>query len=180
MATIRPSVHPHACGEHPQIIPALRALCGSSPRVWGTRSGRSLCRPHARFIPTRVGNTLHEHSSFMRQSVHPHACGEHTFEFAGFDIHAGSSPRVWGTLCESATIIAAVRFIPTRVGNTVKVPPNSSRNTVHPHACGEHEGKRTRNVLFPGSSPRVWGTLSRFWCIRTPARFIPTRVGNTA
>ena len=54
-----------------------------------------------------------------------------------------------------------------------------SRYPVHPHACGEQIGARTREEREAGSSPRVWGTdLVEQRPIRV-RRFIPTRVGNS-
>ncbi len=71
----------------------------------------------------------------------------------------GSSPRMWGT----------------RLLDVV-----TSANSVHPHACGEHQRAEQRHVSGRGSSPRMWGTP----CKRAPCngtqRFIPTHVGNTS
>ena len=70
-------VHPHGCGEHPTSSSSSDEANGSSPRVWGTRTGRTDNREEQRFIPTGVGNTA-VHSSIV--------C-----------FLDGSSPRVWGT-----------------------------------------------------------------------------------
>ena len=51
------AVHPHACGEHPQVWCRHRLLSGSSPRMWGTLSIFIWSYPLGRFIPTHVGNT---------------------------------------------------------------------------------------------------------------------------
>ena len=58
--TVTRSVHPHACGEYKETVICLMRRVGSSPRVWGIP--RSCLEQHdaARFIPTRVGNTLQE------------------------------------------------------------------------------------------------------------------------
>ncbi len=34
-------VHPHGCGERFYFVGTVKNLCGSSPRVWGTRKYRS-------------------------------------------------------------------------------------------------------------------------------------------
>ena len=174
------SVHPHACGEHSENVPAPRPL--------------------GRFIPTRVGNMLPRGDWCARPAVHPHACGEHNQRiqiascfhrfiptrvgniigrcFNGA-VPCGSSPRVWGTCQKNASICTS--------------------RSVHPHACGEHlrDTGAKRGVL--GSSPRVWGTstprclsamvrpVHPHACgehhvgmnfVRFAQRFIPTRVGN--
>ena len=89
-------VHPHACGEYYLWLGPLSDLGGSSPRVWGIRSGGSGATLMSRFIPTRVGNTPALISSPASIPVHPHACGEYTFTGTITTNQTGSSPRVWG------------------------------------------------------------------------------------
>ena len=72
-----------------------------------------------------------------------------------------------------------VGCIPTRVGNTVRHSLRTADLSVHPHACGEYLTRRGISGTKDGSSPRVWGILARPSCGNLPARFIPTRVGNT-
>ena len=70
------------------------------------------------------------------------------------------------------------RFIPTRVGNMSSIYFFSSARSVHPHTCGEHKSRGLGGFLSRGSSPHVWGTLSKTAYHLHRARFIPTRVGN--
>ena len=112
-----------------------------------------------RFIPTGVGNTSSNLPRCSGGPVHPHGCGEHApLRFYGRH-DAGSSPRVWGTLCFFAPAKILRRFIPTGVGNTHK-------------ASG-------RGLSRYGSSPRVWGTRAINIITKRFRRFIPTGVGNT-
>ncbi len=60
----RPTVHPHARGEHTGQLPPVGNVIGSSPRTWGT------LRPPA--------------AATTGASVHPHARGEHTYRTALF------------------------------------------------------------------------------------------------
>ncbi len=138
-ATARPSVHPHACGEHQPCPGHLDPKRGSPPRMWGTPRRRAI---GALGVP-----------------VHPHACGEHSASlFPGPD-PKGSPPRMWGTRSRRLSPSRQTRFTPTHVGNTSTDTPPSASSAVHPHACGEHEFKRLgRSVAF-GSPPRMWGTL---------------------
>ena len=93
------SVHPHASGEHAQVQVVEVSEAGSSPREWGTRSVlryQTLIHTfgssprewgtheenrqrsgRARFIPTRVGNTVFLRIKSDQSTVHPHASGEH-------------------------------------------------------------------------------------------------------
>ena len=53
----KPTVHPHARGEHEVSDQLIEITLGSSPRPWGTRLRWHAGRLIARFIPTPVGNT---------------------------------------------------------------------------------------------------------------------------
>ena len=132
------AVHPHACGEH-RVQSAIDAMGdGSSPREWGTHVRQWRARQIDRFIPTRVGNTPHRRYPARYQAVHPHASGEHSalrkIKFRKY----GSSPREWGTLWAWSDTAGAIRFIPTRVGNTPVAVAAPVIQPVHPHASGEH------------------------------------------
>ena len=71
----------------------------------------------------------------------------------------GSPPRVWGIRDAALEHDLAVRFTPTRVGNTRPSVARPLTDTVHPHACGEY--------------------VARWLEPRLALRFTPTRVGNT-
>ena len=149
------------------------------PRLWGTLFPNFRLGVELRFIPTPVGNTSWSSRRARQGSVHPHACGEHSWLSFHRAPQTGSSPRLWGTLLSSRSWTAQRRFIPTPVGNTAPPAAVSPRNPVHPHACGEHPARRCASVLRDGSSPRLWGT--RPYQVQCPRyiRFIPTPVGNT-
>jgi len=51
---------------------------------------------------------------------------------------------------------------------------------VHPHACGELIYIMVQTYLDLGSSPRMWGTLSRTCLTGNNPWFIPTHVGNSS
>ena len=152
------TVHPHGCGERAICLDRISAAPGSSPRVWGTRKGvtllprRPTVHPHGcgerlaggalgpcadRFIPTGVGNAPTALSSKSHRAVHPHGCGERISAYCHIVVHAGSSPRVWGTLLAAAGASSVERFIPTGVGNAPTPRFRRCRRAVHPHGCGE-------------------------------------------
>ncbi len=156
---VAPSVHPHACGELIDIPLIFPAAPGSSPRMWGTPLRGDIYCGLFRFIPTHVGNSCRSAPRGHMPPVHPHACGElHLLRFAVFDL-LGSSPRMWGTRPMVVGRSAALRFIPTHVGNSRSSCPNDSPSSVHPHACGE-----------------LWSTSNE---ADQFVRFIPTHVGNS-
>ena len=154
----RQSVHPHASGEHFKHGFERVAGCGSSPREWGTPSGYVRPGPSRRFIPTRVGNTVLGGIDHVGAAVHPHASGEHLPHAIDAIAFFGSSPREWGTQVLFRGLVTLLRFIPTRVGNTVSLKIRRLISTVHPHASGEHFVVADERRTQRGSSPREWGT----------------------
>ncbi len=76
------SVHPHVCGEHPKRRDKDVELFGSSPRVWGTCPREARADVARRFIPTCVGNIGLAVYPALRNAVHPHVCGEHSFHIS--------------------------------------------------------------------------------------------------
>jgi len=155
----RGPVHPHARGEH--LSPALskHGFSGSSPRPWGTPTGRMPASRGTRFIPTPVGNTASRRAARCWKPVHPHARGEHGVMYSVLLPAGGSSPRPWGTRVTAAADEESSRFIPTPVGNTVHLGQRIQQVSVHPHARGEHRGRNRTAARCGGSSPRPWGTL---------------------
>ena len=111
-------------------------------------------------------------------TVHPHVCGERYLQRRFREIRPGSSPRVWGTHLLIAHPPCTYRFIPTCVGNALRLCLWSGFAPVHPHVCGERFKIKRRPICWIGSSPRVWGTLSFLHVTPTYPRFIPTCVGN--
>ena len=111
-------------------------------------------------------------------TVHPHVCGEHWVHRISNFNNNGSSPRVWGTYQTKNSALNLNRFIPTCVGNIVRLPEIQELETVHPHVCGEHIGVGNIERNLNGSSPRVWGTFSYYFLFFLVHRFIPTCVGN--
>ena len=175
----RAAVHPHERGEHPHAVPIQLAVGGSSPRAWGTRDQHRVTLAGPRFIPTSVGNTVRTAPSGALRTVHPHERGEHAVNLGVMRHSIGSSPRAWGTRVLQKLRNDADRFIPTSVGNTAPARPGPQCRPVHPHERGEHMREAGAVMLWPGSSPRAWGTHSRPKVSRPDHRFIPTSVGNT-
>ena len=79
----------------------------------------------------------------------------------------------------AASVTAAVRFIPTCVGNSHTVRSAPRVSPVHPHVCGELMDSEGTELWCCGSSPRVWGTRIFPSSRLRSRRFIPTCVGNS-
>ena len=147
-------------GEHFCPVFIRDIFLGSSPRAWGTWSGRHLSRNRSRFIPTCVGNIQRCSPKISQFPVHPHVRGEHVVKIEDKFVSHGSSPRAWGTWSGRHLSRNRSRFIPTCVGNIKADGNQDDEFSVHPHVRGEH---LYMNLFVPradGSSPRAWGTLN--------------------
>ena len=122
-------------------------------------------------VPLRINSKV---------TVHPHACGELAPNRRDAGSDTGSSPRMWGTLDLMRYARQMCRFIPTHVGNSRVNLLKKMLVTVHPHACGELERMMKKLSICVGSSPRMWGTRSRYLLSLPNLRFIPTHVGNSS
>ena len=71
-----------------------------------------------------------------------------------------------------------VRIIPTRVGTSRLLSHGILRFRDHPHACGDKFNDFKVCTGKRGSSPRVWGQVSRCSPFPYVSRIIPTRVGT--
>ena len=154
-------VHPRACGEHISV-PSKIATSSVQPRVCGEqwRAGSFHRNRRRRFIPARAGNaraggcygaggssprvrgnSLAIRSSATFAAVHPRACGERSLSSVTRCL-TRFIPRACGEHFGATRPDAcARRFIPARAGNTAGTAESAS--------------------TMGGSSPRVWGTMSR-------------------
>ena len=172
------SVHPHRRGERPDFLIVMSRDAGSSPQAWGTPQPVRLLPEGGRFIPTGVGNARVRREKGRCRPVHPHRRGERTRANAAELVERGSSPQAWGTHVIDQKEFGELRFIPTGVGNALRVCVRARQKAVHPHRRGERiEAKRLREKLG-GSSPQAWGTRRHVWRDSGLLRFIPTGVGN--
>ena len=84
-----------------------------------------------------------------------------------------------GTLCDQGQHGRLYGIIPAYAGNTYVVAGCASQVEDHPRVCGEHIYTTNPDLLDPGSSPRMRGTLADDGepCF-TPG-IIPAYAGNT-
>ena len=92
------SVHPRVCGEQHDRTIRHHAVVGSSPRVRGTANFYCVVCCLLRFIPACAGNRAVAYLTIATRSVHPRVCGEQNTNHHVVSRHAGSSPRVRGTV----------------------------------------------------------------------------------
>ena len=133
---------------------------GSSPRLRGTLTRRAGLVMRSRFIPAPAGNAAGYPESNALIAVHPRACGERRCSQTQTMPCTGSSPRLRGTPGTTAGRQRDDRFIPAPAGNAPVSYKRWRAETVHPRACGERAGNRSRLGKSLGSSPRLRGTRS--------------------
>ena len=176
----RGSVHPRVCGELAICAPACMAVCGSSPRLRGTREARAGTRRRRRFIPASAGNSSASRFRTARRSVHPRVCGELTARCHTCGYKTGSSPRLRGTRRGQTRDLEEERFIPASAGNSPAGENQKAREAVHPRVCGELPNAAGASDTTDGSSPRLRGTHRRPGGARQVQRFIPASAGNSS
>ena len=106
------TVHPRACGEQSPSNTGRQSNGGSSPRLRGTVAAECELRPVGRFIPAPAGNRTRADQPRAPDSVHPRACGEQPQGSPAICCHAGSSPRLRGTVPDRESHSLPRRFIP--------------------------------------------------------------------
>ena len=151
--------HPHACGDKACENYYVGDGIGSSPRVWGQVVVYISFRP--------------------KLQDHPHACGDKFTRVKVCFLLGGSSPRVWGQVQDEFAQQERRRIIPTRVGTSILYGYFRKVERDHPHACGDKSAcfKLAKSVV--GSSPRVWGQVTKGLTKWITTGIIPTRVGTS-
>ena len=176
----RETVHPRTGGEHDCSQRHSVLFDGSSPHGRGTLSGLLFSGLCFRFIPARAGNTLRPQFHTAIPTVHPRTGGEHLSAPTNSAKWIGSSPHGRGTLNEDGQVLASVRFIPARAGNTPGPPVGGRGRPVHPRTGGEHSAWCKISADGIGSSPHGRGTQITPMIKLICSRFIPARAGNTS
>ncbi len=212
-------VHPHVRGAHTSTATLRLDLSGPSPRAWGSRRQRpgDAAPPRSiptcvgltgwsgpgssppRSIPTCVGLTSSRSTRAAASSVHPHVRGAHHDRPHAHLVHAGPSPRAWGSTAGAGPVhlrpgpsprawgsqeVAQgqwepIRSIPTCVGLTHTPGVAVTPRVVHPHVRGAHGDRGCGKPVARGPSPRAWGSLSTPRSCQSGPRSIPTCVGLT-
>ncbi len=85
---------------------------------------------------------------------------------------------MWGQVSGGVIFLFTKRIIPTRVGTRMGNTGYSFGKQDHPHACGDKKSITIIKKKVRGSSPRVWGQVTRYLHMLKDSRIIPTRVGT--
>ena len=173
------SAHPRSRGEHSRICSVMSASGGSSPLARGTQFVVQMFNLHDRLIPARAGNTAPGRRPPEARTAHPRSRGEHITNHSFCAPGSGSSPLARGTLNITTFKPLNPRLIPARAGNTRLHLLDKAIYTAHPRSRGEHSPGRGVFGFLGGSSPLARGTRKDSVELRSAARLIPARAGNT-
>ena len=152
---------------------------GSSPLARGTHERTVKCLLLFRLIPARAGNTSAHDPKSTAPPAHPRSRGEHAVTFYMVIPWGGSSPLARGTRHEALALFGAVRLIPARAGNTLRLSWVRTMVSAHPRSRGEHRVTKTQVFGSSGSSPLARGTRCESLAQGDYRRLIPARAGNT-
>ena len=155
--------HPRMRGEQSKLVPALRALLGSSPHARGTvlrRTGGMMAR---RIIPACAGNSHARRASARGSRDHPRMRGEQSRRAPCASARPGSSPHARGTAPPEPHGRDRPGIIPACAGNRGGrvAPPAAYRD--HPRMRGEQLLPGAEKIALMGSSPHARGTA---WACR--------------
>ena len=171
-------VYPRVYGERVCLLVAVQLNDGLSPRIRGTGRFRQPPPQTARFIPAYTGNGGSCSGLDGCPAVYPRVYGERQKPRARPCRKNGLSPRIRGTVIWAAHRMSRSRFIPAYTGNGETRPTFWPRRTVYPRVYGERGAVALFRNFPHGLSPRIRGTVFRFWTLTCPQRFIPAYTGN--
>ena len=154
-------------------------MVGSSPRMRGTLAQSSRAARVGGIIPAYAGNTNPRQLKRFSARDHPRVCGEHALFLFPKGDSTGSSPRMRGTPDLGRALAVREGIIPAYAGNTKLIGSPRTLKRDHPRVCGEHSPLRGLEVMVPGSSPRMRGTLGITNFPTFMAGIIPAYAGNT-
>ncbi len=116
------------------------ANSGSPPRVWGQRNYEFDSAVLGGSPPRVWGQRGPLRRDCFRLTVHPHVCGDNSFDPAARDVEIRFTPTCVGTTAGSWRAGYDVSGSPPRVwGQRRFRVPSGMMFPVHPHVCGDNE-----------------------------------------
>ncbi len=171
--------HPRVCGEQVHRAEHDGELPGSSPRVRGTVVAGAPEQHLTGIIPACAGNRKAALATRGQDGDHPRVCGEQGTIVIFETGVLGSSPRVRGTGWEYYDVSEQRGIIPACAGNRQDLQPYRRYGRDHPRVCGEQSAETVIFGTFPGSSPRVRGTVPTCAWDNVVSGIIPACAGNS-
>ena len=154
-------------------------LSGSPPRVRGKGQLRPQIKRHIGITPARAGKSVSALATQVAKKDHPRACGEKSNIFQSMLNRLGSPPRVRGKEIVVHDETIRIGITPARAGKSDLYLRFSLAFGDHPRACGEKYGLEGRQIIRPGSPPRVRGKGHQSPHGRVPQGITPARAGKS-
>ena len=176
--SIRPQVHPRACGGNTYATGISVSQQGPSPRVRGKPVGVLFWRCCSGPSPRVRGNFMTNGVWVGSTGPSPRVRGKQ-FQIVGRSVQHGSIPRVREKPWWHTHRLRGRGSIPARAGETNVAGSSVPTLRVHPRACGGNGRRVAPSMASRGPSPRVRGKrhlqpLGDLW-----PRSIPARAGET-
>ena len=171
--------HPRVCGENRVVPIAVKAPCGTSPRMRGKLPPSQTSKCTWRNIPAYAGKTQGSCSNSGAIQEHPRVCGENRVVPIAVKAPCGTSPRMRGKRFHESADAPDGRNIPAYAGKTGWPGLRSVRGAEHPRVCGENPAMVVSTKTLAGTSPRMRGKPAncQICCMRS--RNIPAYAGKT-
>ena len=168
------------CGEQFLAYHTRFYLPGSPPRVRGTEQMLGQTDETFGITPACAGNRRVSLWRCVSDQDHPRVCGEQKPSLRYKRQHAGSPPRVRGTVDTDEIDIRHMRITPACAGNRARRSYLNACFRDHPRVCGEQWHITMICQTCVGSPPRVRGTVNVLPCLFLLMGITPACAGNSA
>ena len=109
---------------------------------------------------------------------HPRVCGEKNNTAKTYSNMEGSPPRMRGKGQAGRKVVVELGITPAYAGKSTPDRLFLYHLGDHPRVCGEKPGGRLRELVYPGSPPRVRGKAKRHARLLLPAGITPACAGK--
>ena len=138
-----------------------RLPLGSPPRMRGKAKNRCRSCPLTRITPACAGKSAKAKVDEACNKDHPRVCGEKALSTFSSRKNSGSPPRVRGKVQLQPWQPTALGITPAYAGKRRPISSYVLLLWDHPRVCGEKPGGRLRELVYPGSPPRMRGKDGR-------------------
>ena len=151
--------HPRVCGEKRRDRLDYYFPQGSPPRVRGKGVVHVFVSEKLGITPAYAGKSF-MWTKFCRETRdHPRVCGEKGKNHPRKPYCEGLPPRVRGKVLKLQNALKKFRITPAYAGKRPRTLLAGSSSRDHPRVCGEKPGGRLRELVYPGSPPRMRGKV---------------------
>ena len=152
-----PGDHPRVCGEKCMALFRNCAVLGSPPRMRGKAALCALDRAAVGITPAYAGKRTLVGECPKPLWDHPRVCGEKNNTAKTYSNMEGSPPRMRGKGQAGRKVVVELGITPAYAGKSTPDRLFLYHLGDHPRVCGEKPGGRLRELVYPGSPPRVRG-----------------------